>query len=180
MHTSLMRRITITLMLAAVVSMIASPAAAAPSVDDDPGSPVKRSNLSIANLLVDAVFNGEDAEVATALVSADAVIHTQHGDYSGPEGLLTYIASLKHTYPGATFSVLDAEASGDSVTLDWLLTSTKIRMATTGDVASVDVQLRGSTVIATDEGQIAGVTFDPSVAALPATVADSPAYGRPF
>jgi predicted SnoaL-like aldol condensation-catalyzing enzyme len=177
MHTSLLRRIIITLMLAAVVSMIASPAAAAPSVDYDPA---KLSNLAIANRLIDAVFNEEDAEVATALVSADAVIHTQHGDYSGPQGLLTYIASLKHIFPGAMFSVVDAEASGNNVTVDWLLTSTRIRMATTGDVASVDVELRGSTVIATDEGQIAGVTFDPSVAALPDTAADSPAYGRPF
>lgn len=177
MKTSLLRRITFTFMLAAVVSMIGSPAAAAPSVDYDPAM---LSNLSIANRLVDAVFNGEDPDVATALVSADAVIHTQHGDYSGPQGLLAYIASLKHTYPGATFSVLDAEASGDSVTVDWLLTSTKIRMATTGDVASVDVQLRGSTVIATDEGQIAGVTFDPSPTALPDTAAYTRGADRLF
>jgi predicted SnoaL-like aldol condensation-catalyzing enzyme len=174
MDTSLLRRVAITFALAAALSLIASPVAAAPSGDYDPA---KLANISIANRLVADVLNGQDAAAAAALVSEDAIIQTQFGEYTGPSGLLAYVAALKHTYPGATFSVLAVESTGDDVAVDWLLTSTRIRMATTGEVASVNIELRGTSVIATDDGQVAGVSFDPGIAVLPDTTAYTAAPG---
>ena len=139
---------------------LVSPLAATASVayDDDPGSSVRISDLAAAYRLFDQVFNLEDADAAAALVSDDAVIDTQFGEYTGSEGLLTYIANVKHTYPGATFSLTRVSLSDDGVTVNWLLTGTKIRMSGSDEMTSVDVQLRGSTAIAMDDQQIAAIT----------------------
>lgn len=148
------------------------------SPDDDPGSPVTSSDLSIAYRLVDAVFNDEDASAATALVAEDAVIHTRLGDHTGPQGLLAYIAAMKHTYPGASFSIIDVSPSARGVTIDWLMTATNIRMGASEQMTSVTIELRSTTVLSTNDGQVDTATFDPSLAARPDTSAYGPMPGQ--
>jgi predicted SnoaL-like aldol condensation-catalyzing enzyme len=184
MNTTLLRRITITLAITAVLSMIGSlgVAAAAPAIEDDPGSPAKLSNVAVAFRLIDAVFNDENAVSAETLVSENAVIHTAVGDFSGPHGLLEYIASVKHTYPGAVFDVVRVTQSDNGVTIDWILSGYLVRIGASEDLTSVTVELRGQTVISLDGAQVAGITFDPAqvVRAASGAVALDGRHGQPY
>jgi predicted SnoaL-like aldol condensation-catalyzing enzyme len=162
---SRLRRLVLVIFIAGTFAVIAPLGAAARTWEDDPGSPATLSDASVAHLLVEAVFNGGDADAAAFLVADDAVIHTRLGDYTGSQGLLDYIASLRHTYPGASFDFLRATVSGNGVTtIDWLMTSTKIRMGSSEEVTSVDIALRESIAITTDDGHITSATFDPNTA----------------
>lgn len=184
MSASRLRRIPAMLAIAALLSVLGSigATAAAPPAEDDPGSPAVLSDLGMAHLLVDAVFNGEDAAAAEALVSENAVIHTVAGDFSGPQGLLDYIASVKHTYPGAVFDVVRVTQTDSGVAIDWILSGYLVRMSGSEDMTSVTVELRGQTVVSPDGAQIADITFDPAqiAQAAPDPVATNPRSGQPF
>lgn len=162
MRASRLRHLVLIMIFAGVLSVIGAgggAAAAAPVPDDDPGSPAQLSHLGMAYQLFEAVFNGSDAEAAVALVDDDAVIRTPFGEYTGPQGLLDYIAFVKRSYLDATFDVASVSLVGNTVVIDWHMRATKLQIDPTEHWDEVSVDMPGSTTISVgSDAQVAALT----------------------
>jgi hypothetical protein len=134
-------------------------AAAAPVVEDDPGSPAELSNLGMAYYLIDAVFNDGDAEAAAALVDDDAVIRTPFAEYHGPQGLLDYVAFLKRTYTDASFAITAISVSDDRLHIEWVMTATRYQTDPYEQPIVVDVERPGVIAITVSDGQVADLSL---------------------
>jgi hypothetical protein len=178
------RVLLLPLAFAALASMIGftSATAAAPVVEDDPGSPADLSRLGTAYLLIDAVFNDGDADVATALVSENAVIHTTAGDFVGPQGLLDYIAMVKRAYPDAWFELSTVSVSDRGISLEWTMTATRYRIGPNEPTMNVNVEIPTVATISIDDAQITDAAFGNTevATASQAPVSVSPNHGDPF
>ena len=162
MNTTHARRFALIVMVAGVLALVAplGATAAQPVVEDDPGSRVQLSNLGMAYHLFDAVFNGGDADAARLLVSEDASIQTAHGDYTGPQGLLNYVASVKRSYPDARFEVTSISLSDDSMVVGWTMTATRFAFGPYEQAVDVLSEISGAASITVTDGKVASVSLD--------------------
>ena len=147
------RGIVVGVVLAAVLSMIASPAAATPGSEDDSGNPVHRYNATLATTLFRSVFNGGDTVAAEGLISPDATIHTPYGEFSGPAGLQDYLAIVQREYPDAWFEITAIDINGDTVVVHWAMTASRYIRPSSPPV-NVRVSSPGVTTITVADGEI--------------------------
>lgn len=115
--------------------------------DDDPGSPVGRSQLSEAHFLFNAVFNNGDAKAAAELVAPGAVIQTPYGEFEGPEGLLDYVAIVRRAYPDASFEIIRITGSAGSLVVEWVMTATTFVRDPVGQLESLQIERDGVATI---------------------------------
>lgn len=183
MYTSRLHRSVLVIALGIMLGLLAPLGASARVLpDDDPGSPVRLSEIALASALFDGVFNGKDAAVAEALLSDDAVIHTPYGDYTGSDGLLAYLGMLDRGYPGASFDVSSIVVGRDSVVVRWTLTATQYQVGPNEPAIDVLVRMHGETTITVADGHIAGLTQtqDGVANTIPQPAAYEPLPGRPY
>ena len=67
----------------------------------------------------DARLASDDLGIAPDLVLASTVVYTPAGTLAGPDGVETYIASLRDAYPDAEFAVTAFQAIGNLLIIDW-------------------------------------------------------------
>lgn len=142
--------------LAAVVLLIGSPAgiSAQPVVESEPENRQQLENIGLAYHLIDAVFNGRDPSVTATLVAEGAVIHTSSGEFTGPEGLLEYVANIRNVYPDAYFAITSISVTNDSAIIEWKLTAPRARENTSGRIDLLPVELTGVFTVEVGSGQV--------------------------
>lgn len=165
MNSIPMRGLIVCLALAAVLSAVASPAAATPATGDDLQNPVHRYNATLASALFRSVFNGGDIDATVTLISPNAVIHTPYGEFVGPQGLQAYLDIVRRGYPDAWFEVTSIDIDGDTVVVHWTMTASRYQVGPTEGTVDVQVSNPGQTTITVADGQVAEMHQAQEVAA---------------
>jgi predicted ester cyclase len=83
-------------------------------------APVEAPLMSIQ--FFESVLGGADLEVAATILSADAVIHTPEGVFTGSDGAGQYATSLQSAFSSVTFVTQEPAVAGDFATLQWRMT----------------------------------------------------------
>ena len=184
MSLTLFRRVAFVLTFGVFLGLFA-PAAATVLEQSPDGGASQASNIQLAHVLIDRVFNNGDADAAAQLVSDDVVLHTSFGDFTGPEGLLDYISFVERTYVNPTFDIVSARVNGGSVIIDWRMTASGIRVDPVEMPADVDVDITETITLLVENSQIAEIDLDDRVVTLtepsPDTqVAYDPLPGQPY
>jgi hypothetical protein len=176
MHASRIR-LLVTFGLAVVLSLIAASGAAAQAVPENLSYGAQNANIELAHRLVEEVFNGGDEAVAAVLVDDDAKIVTPFATYTGPDGLLEYLALIKEPYNTATFDITGVRVSGDEVDITWRLKGTRTVLDPTEAPHAADVEFTGVTSLILDSGEIASASHTYSSVAVDAPGGEIAATG---
>jgi predicted SnoaL-like aldol condensation-catalyzing enzyme len=180
-----LRRFAVVLALVTALGLIVPVAASEEGVTEQtPWGGVSRAdNLAAVHSLFDRVFNDEDAAAAQQLIADTAVLHTtRFGDWTGPQGVLDYIAFVKRAYPDASFTLTTVTLSGNTAVLGWNMTASHIQMDPTEVPYAANVEIDGSAEVALSDAQIASISLDERSVAItdPQAVAYQPAPGQPY
>ena len=132
-------------------------AAESPQPDEDVGSPAGLSQVILAYQLFDAVFNGNDPTDAAFLLTDEAVIDTNFGQFTGPHGLNDYVAFVKRTYPDAVFDITDLSVQGNRVEVSWTMSASGYVVDPVEQPVKAVVRMLGTTTLTVDGARITNV-----------------------
>jgi hypothetical protein len=121
MFTLHLRRVVLFLLVTIALACVGSAGAAASQLDVDTNRQVSRSNLSDGQLLFDMVFTSGDLRIATVLVAPDAVINTDDGVFTGPEGLVDYLDLVRPADVDGALTRTNLTVVDNLVFIDWTL-----------------------------------------------------------
>ena len=119
------------------------------SVAPTAAAPANASLMSVQ--FFDAVLADMDLDVAAAIVSADALLHTPDGEFRGYEGAGLFATSLRDSFSEVTFVTQEPSLAGDLATVQWTMTGVH-----TGDYqglapAGASVSVHGLAVLRFDD-----------------------------
>lgn len=142
--------IVVTMSAAVAPGQIASGQASRAETDAADGAVVK-----LIHELFSEVMESQKDVAAEQLVADGAIIHTQRGDFTGPDGLLAYVDSIHRLYPDASFEVTAIDINGDTIVVQWTMTATRFHLDQTHGPSIMRESSPGETTITVTDGQVA-------------------------
>lgn len=115
------------------------------------------NHLQLAVELYSEVFNDRKAVGAERLIAGDAIIHTPHGDFIGPAGLLAYLDGIHRVYPDARYEITAIDVEGDTIVVQWTMTATRLQLDPSYGPIFAMVSSPGETTITVAGGQVASL-----------------------
>jgi predicted ester cyclase len=142
-----------------VACLLAPAASAAPILvpnEDDGGSGTGTSTARITvNRLFDEVFTGQRGEVCTELMTPTSTLQAPLGEFRGPEGFNTFVATIWTSFPDAIFTLDDVSEAGGVVTVRWSMAGTHLGALDTVAPTGRAVRLQGLAMFGFEQDRIA-------------------------
>lgn len=130
--------------------------------------------------LFDGVWNDEDPAVAEEIVAREYVIHDRDlaAELRGPELYRALAEETRAIFPDATFTVEDAVAAGEKVTVRWTMTGTHEGPGLGVEPTGETVELEAIEIDQFEDGKLTQTWTQSDMLGLLEQVGAAPTFGE--